>query len=47
MNLNSIRLTSHIDTLSGLKMFFSNNSPDTQNALDLYKVEVIVALEKK
>lgn len=47
MNLNLIRLTSHIDTLSGLKMFFSNSSSDTLDTLHLYKVEVIVALEKK
>lgn len=46
MKPNLRRLILYKNILSGLKLFFSNNFPDTQNILNLYKIEVVIALKK-
>ena len=40
MKPNLIRLILYKTILSGWKAFFSSDFPDTQNILNLYKVEV-------
>lgn len=46
MKPNLMKLILYINILSGLKTFFTNNFPHTQNVLNLYKGEVVTGVRK-